>query len=50
MRQAVIAADAAQMQTLIQEIETDYPAFSASLTEMVYHFDYGGIRTLIDTA
>ena len=48
MRQAVREADVVRMQDLIRDIEADYPAFSAGLTEMVYHFDYAGIRALID--
>jgi len=49
MHAAVIEADVAKMQDLIQEIETSFPDFSKVLAEMVYHFDYDGIHTLIDS-
>jgi hypothetical protein len=49
MRQVVIEADVLKMQDLIREIEARYPNFSKALTEMVYHFDYDGICTLMDS-
>jgi hypothetical protein len=49
MRKALVEADVTKMQGLIQEIETSFPDFSKALTEMVYHFDYDGIRALIDS-
>jgi CheY-like chemotaxis protein len=47
MMLAVTEADVAQMQDLIQEIETSFPDLGKVLTEMVYQFDYDGIRALI---
>jgi CheY-like chemotaxis protein len=49
MHAAVIEADVSKMQDLIQEIETSFPDFSKALAEMVYHFDYDGIHTLVDS-
>jgi hypothetical protein len=49
MRKALVEADVTKIQGLIQEIETSFPDFSKALTEMVYHFDYEGIRALIDS-
>ncbi len=49
MRQAVIEADIVLMQELIGEIETSAPVLSQELAQMVYHFNYNGIYTLIDT-
>jgi CheY-like chemotaxis protein len=48
MQEAVIEADVEKMQALIQEIETAFPDLSKALAEMVYHFDYDGIRASID--
>jgi signal transduction histidine kinase/CheY-like chemotaxis protein len=49
MHTALIEADVAKMQDLIQEIETSFPDLSKVLAGMVYHFDYDGIHTLIDS-
>jgi CheY-like chemotaxis protein len=49
MRQAVTEADIHKMQDLIKEIETPFPDFSRTLTQMVYDFDYDGICALIDS-
>lgn len=48
MRLATTEADVGKMQELILEIKTIYPDFSKTLADMVYHFDYNGIRALVD--
>ena len=49
MRRAVIEADVVEMQDLIREVAVLFPGFSKELSELVYHFDYDGIYTLIDS-
>jgi hypothetical protein len=48
MRQAILEADVVNMQKLIHEIEAEFPDFSKRLAQLVYDFDYDGIRALID--
>jgi signal transduction histidine kinase/CheY-like chemotaxis protein len=48
MRQALVEADALKMQALIQQIEVEFPDAGKTLTEMLYHFDYDNISSLID--
>jgi CheY-like chemotaxis protein len=50
MRQAVLEADVTYMQDLIQEIAGSFPDISKALSEMLFHFDYDGIRSLIDAS
>ncbi len=49
MRQAVIAADVIEMQSLIKEIEETSPTLSKKLAQLVYNFDYERITTVIDS-
>lgn len=49
MHQAVIAADVIAMQNLVHEIETNVPALSQKLAQLVYNFDYDGSGSLIDS-
>ncbi len=50
MRQAVLEADVIYIQDLIGEIAGRFPVISETLSEMLYHFDYDGIRSLLDAA
>jgi CheY-like chemotaxis protein len=49
MRQAVLEADVMSMQDLIQEIAGPFPVVGEALSEKLYHFDYDGIRSLLDS-
>jgi signal transduction histidine kinase len=48
MRQAILEADVVTMQKLIQEIEAEFPDISKRLAQLVYDFDYDGIRAYLD--
>lgn len=48
MRRAILNADAVTMQKLIQEIEAAFPASSSKLAQLIYDFDYEGIRAYLD--
>lgn len=48
MHHALIEADVIKMQDLIWDIEVSLPDFSKALADMVYHFDYDGVRAMID--
>jgi signal transduction histidine kinase/DNA-binding NarL/FixJ family response regulator len=47
LHRAVREADVDRMHELLQELESDYPEFSAILREMIYQFDYASIEKLL---
>jgi signal transduction histidine kinase/CheY-like chemotaxis protein len=47
MDRAVVEADVDAMQTLIHEVQDIAPELSQKLAQMVYNFDYDGIRSLM---
>ncbi len=47
MQQAILEADLLTIQNLISEIEADFPNLSQRLTQLVYEFDYEGMRRLL---
>ncbi len=48
MRQAVLEADVAYIQDLIQQISVEFPDAARVLSDLLYRFDYDGIRDLLD--
>jgi hypothetical protein len=47
MEQAVVEADVVAMQSLIHEVQDSAPEISQKLSQLVYNFDYDGIRSFM---